>query len=103
MAHAALNTVVNTVVPSAEIRALMNTPETRGDRIVRLQREARALALEDVEALVRMMAQVAEAASDIADGGDAYPVGVRETALRLSMELPARADTLRAISGRALI
>ena len=99
MASAALNIASST----AEIRALMTTPESRSDRITRLHREARTLALEDVEALVRLMAQVAEAASDIADGGDAYPVGVREAALRLSMERPARADTLKAISGRALI
>lgn len=99
MAHAALNIVS----PTADIHALMSAAETRSHRIARLQREARALALDDVEALVRLMAQVSEAASDIADGGDAYPVGVRETALRLSMELPARADTLKAISGRALI
>lgn len=99
MASAALNIAS----PTAEIRALMSTPESRGDRIARLQREARVLAVEDVEALVRLMAQVAEAASDIADGGDAYPVGVREAALRLSMELPARADTLKAISGRSLV
>lgn len=99
MASAALNIASS----NAEIRALMSTPESRGDRIARLQREARALALDDVQALVRLMGQVAEAASDIADGGDAYPVGVREAALRLSMDLPARADTLKAISGRALI
>ena len=99
MASAALNIASST----AEIRALMSTPESRGDRIARLQREARALALDDVQALVRLMAQVSQAASDIADGGDAYPVGVREAALRLATDLPARADTLKAISGRALI
>lgn len=99
MASAALNITPST----AEIRAVMSTPESRGDRIARLQLEARALALDDVQALVRLMTQVADAARDIADGGDAYPVGVREAALRLSMEMPARADTLKAISGRALI
>ena len=99
MAIAALNIASS----NAEIRALMSTPETRGDRIARLQREARALALDDVQALVRLMGQVVEAASDIADGGDAYPVGVREAALRLATGLPARADTLKAISGRVLI
>lgn len=99
MASAALNIVS----PTAEIRALMTAAETRSDRIARLQREARALALDDVEALVVMMAQVSEAASDIADGGDAYPVGVREAALRLSLDLHARAVTLKAISGRVLI
>lgn len=99
MASAALNIASS----NAEIRALMSTPETRGDRIARLQREARALALDDVQALVRLMGQVVEAASDIADGGDAYPVGVREAAQRLAIDLQARADTLKAISGRVLI
>lgn len=97
------STALNFASPTAEIRALMTTPESRSDRIARLQREARALALEDVEALIRLMAQVADAASDIAEGGDAYPVGVREAALRLATDLPARADTLKAISGRFLI
>ena len=99
MASAALKTVSS----SAEIRALMTTPETRTDRIARLQREARALALDDVQALVRQMEEVVRAADDIAEGGDAYPVGVREAAQRLSVDLQARADTLKAISGRVLI
>ena len=99
MAHTALKIVS----PKAEIRTLMQVPESRGDRISRLQHEARALALDDVQALVRLMAQVVEAARDIAEGGDAYPVGARETARRLSMDLPIRADTLKAISGRALV
>lgn len=103
MASAALNTVSPIAHTGAQISALMTAPETRGDRISRLQREARALALDDVEALVRQMAEVIQAASDIADGGDAYPVGVREAALRLSVDLHARADTLKAISGRVLI
>ncbi|WP_374597208.1 hypothetical protein [Brevundimonas sp.] len=99
MASAALQTAP----VSAEIRALMTAPETRTDRIARLQREARALALDDVEALVRQMAEVVRAADDIAQGGDAYPVGVRDAAQRLAVDLQARADTLRAISGRVLI
>jgi hypothetical protein len=49
------------------------------------------------------MAEVVRAADDIADGGDAYPVGVREAAQRLAVDLQARADTLKAISGRVLI
>ncbi len=103
MASAALNIVSPSAQIGAQISALMTAPETRSERIVRLQREARALALDDVDALVRQMTEVVQAASDIADGGDAYPVGVREAALRLSVDLHARADTLKAISGRALI
>lgn len=99
MASAALQTAP----ASAEIRALMTTAENRTGRIARLQREARALALDDVEALVRQMAEVVRAADDIAQGGDAYPVGVRDAAQRLAVDLHARADTLKAIAGRVLI
>jgi hypothetical protein len=41
-------------------------------------------------------------AKEIADGGDAYPVGARELAGRLAADLPAKADTLKAIVGRTL-
>lgn len=99
MASAALQTAS----ANAEIRGLMTAPETRTDRIARLQREARALALDDVDTLVRQMGEVMRTADDIAEGGDAYPVGVREAAQRLAVDLQARADTLKAISGRAVI
>lgn len=86
----------------AEIYDLMRTPESTSERVKRLQLEARALAVEQVEALERVLLDAARMAREIAEGGDAYPVGARELASRLHADLPARAETLKAIVGRAL-
>lgn len=90
------------VVGDAEIYDLMCTPETTSDRVKRLQMEARALALEEVEELARTLKAAADIAGRIASGGDAYPIGAREMASRLSSDLPARADSIRAIVAKTL-
>ena len=87
---------------NAEIYDLMRTPETTTERVKRLQLEARALAVEQVEALERVLLDASRMAREIADGGDAYPVGARELAGRLSADLPAKAETLKAIVSRIL-
>jgi len=79
---------------------LMRAPESTAERVKRLQAEARALAMEEVEALDRLLMQASAAAKAIADGGDAYPVGAREIASRLSADLPTKAETLRMILSR---
>ncbi len=81
----------------AEVYNLMRTPETTAERVKRLQMEARALALEEVEALERLLKEAAEKARAVADGGDAYPVGARELASRLASDLPGKAETIRSI------
>ena len=86
----------------AEIYDLMRTPETTSERVKRLQMEARALAVEQVEALERVLLEASRMAREIADGGEAYPVGARELAGRLSADLPAKAETLKAIVSRSL-
>ena len=86
----------------AEIYDLMRTPEPTTERVKRLQLEARALAVEQVEALERVLLEASRLAKEIADGGDAYPVGARELASRLASDLPAKAETLKAIVGRSL-
>ena len=86
----------------AEIYDLMRTPETTSERVRRLQLEARALAVEQVEALERVLMEASRMAREIADGGDAYPVGARELAGRLSADLPGKAETLKAIVSRSL-
>ena len=88
------------VVGAAEIYDLMRAPETTAERVKRLQMEARALALEEVEELARTLKAAAEIAARIASGGDAYPVGARELAGRLAADLPGKGETLRAIVGR---
>lgn len=81
----------------AEVYDLMKGPETTADRVKRLQLEARALAVEQVEALEKALLDATAMAKEIAHGGDAYPVGAREIAGRLAEDLPAKAETLKAI------
>ncbi len=85
------------VAAEAEIYNLMRAPESTSERVKRLQMEARALAVEQVEALEAVLMQASAMAREIAEGGDAYPVGARELASRLSADLPAKAETLKAI------
>ena len=88
------------VSAEAEVYDLMRPAQTASERVRRLQAEARALALEQVEALDAALATAAALARDIADGGDAYPVGARDMAARLADDLPKRADSLRAVVNR---
>lgn len=90
------------VSAEAEVYDLMRAPATTADRVKRLQMEARALAVEQVEALEKLLLQASAMAREIADGGDAYPVGARELAGRLASDLPARAQTLKAVTSRSL-
>lgn len=90
------------VAAESEIYDLMRGPQTTSDRVKRLQMEARALAVEQVEALEKVLMQASAMAEEIAQGGDAYPVGARELAGRLASDLPAKAQTLKAIVGRTI-
>ena len=90
------------VSAEAEIYDLMRTPVTTADRVRRLQMEARALAVEQVEALEKLLMQASAMAREIAEGGDAYPVGARELAGRLAADLPIKAQTLKAVVSRTL-
>lgn len=87
----------------SEIYDLMKPPATTAERVKRLQAEARALALEQVESLERALIAAAELAREIAEGGDAYPVGARELAGRLVSDLPAKAETIKAIVSKSQI
>lgn len=78
----------------------LSKPETPTERIRRLQQNARALAHEQVLALTSTMDQLAVMAAEIAAGGDAYPVGVREICERMSEEMGPRAMTIRALADR---
>ena len=88
------------VAAEAEVYNLMRKPETTTERVKRLQLEAHALALEEVVELEKMLLKAAEAAKSIAEGGDAYPVGVREVASRIAGDLPVKAETIRSIAAR---
>lgn len=70
------------------------------DRIKRLQAQARNLAREHIKALEAALADVERLSAEIAEGGEAYPVGVREIARRLAGECEASSNTIKAIAGR---
>lgn len=75
--------------------------ETVSQRVRRLQSEARAMAFEHIEELARALDNVNRLAEEIAVGGDAYPVGVREMARRLVEETDGRGQTIEAILARS--
>ncbi len=76
-------------------------PETPSERIRRLQAEAQVLARQQIERLNEAMTALARQADEIAEGGEAYPVGARELARRLVDEVGQRAHTLQAILHKA--
>ena len=82
------------------IVSITQASSSPGERIRRLQWEARVLATEQVEALAADLDALAVRALEIAEGGEAYPPGTRELASRLADELPERAKTLLTIQHR---
>lgn len=94
-------TIVPEAIDGAEIYNLTRGPETTAQRLQRLQQEARQLAREEVEALERDLIALGARAQQIADGGEAYAIGLREMASRLSSDLPQKAQSLRAILERS--
>lgn len=81
-----------------------NTPSlgapSLADRVRQLQAEARSLARDHTDALHDSLLAVSHLAAEVAEGGEAYPPGVRELARRMVEENAARAATLEAILGR---
>jgi hypothetical protein len=74
--------------------------ETVAERVRRLQAEAKQLAKDHIKALVTQIADLEVIAAEIAEGGDAYPPGVRDIARRLVEDCEARVQTLEAIVAR---
>ena len=89
---------------SLAVVATNPSPDTANEplynRIRRLQAEAKAMAREHVNQLEAQLAQMAALAAEIADGGDAYPVGAREMARQLVADCETRALALEAIMRR---
>jgi hypothetical protein len=91
-------------LPEEAVSSLYNLakkPETTAQRVKRLQAEARMLALEEIEGLELALIEAGRRAQVISEGGDAYPVGVREHARQLAEELPLRAGSLKLLAARA--
>lgn len=75
--------------------------ESVAERVRKLQAEAKGLAREHILELERLLIEVERMSAEIADGGDAYPAGVREVARRLVEDCEAKVQTLEAIVSRA--
>ena len=76
--------------------------ETVAERVRRLQTEAKQLAKDHVRSLSAQMVAIEQMAAEIAEGGEAYPPGIRELASRLVEDLESRVQTLEAIVSRTL-
>lgn len=92
--------IVSPVSGVAEVYDLGRGPESTAQRVKRLQNEARLLAREEVERLDRDLRKLADQAKSIADGGEAYPAGIRELAGRIGVDTAQRAEILRALLER---
>ena len=80
--------------------ALVVKADTVAERVRRLQAEARDLAKAHVRALAEAMAQAEQMAAEIADGGEAYPPGIRDLARRFAEDCEGRIQNLEAINAR---
>jgi hypothetical protein len=85
-----------------EIVDLGRTPESAARRIRQLQQEAHDLAREQIEGFAHDLTVLAQRAAEIAEGGEAYPVGARELASRIAEDLPHKAQLLAALLGRGI-
>ena len=100
MSASHLNLVDLNAADDSEVYVLGRGPETRAERIRRMQSNARALAREQVEAMTEAMHQVSRMAEEISTGGEAYPVGVRELASRLKADLEGQAKLVETLLAR---
>jgi hypothetical protein len=82
---------------SHEIVSLSRVAEPVPERIRRLQWEAKVLAADHTTAFGSELLAFAARAREIADGGEAYPPGVRELATRIAVDLEITAKSLAAI------
>ncbi|WP_309645843.1 hypothetical protein [Phenylobacterium sp.] len=87
---ALLQIVAQSPIPSASL----------SERVNQLQAEARGLAREHIDMLEASLLAIRGLAEEIAQGGEAYPPGVRDLARRLGEESAMRAQTIEAIMGR---
>lgn len=77
-------------------------PATIPTRVQALQAQARSLASEHVQAVIAEMQALEASAASIADGGEAYPAGIRDLCRRLTSDLESTAQTITALAGRRL-
>jgi len=74
---------------------------TLAERMERLRADAHSVASEHTDVLVQALSDAAILAEQVAGGGEAYGVGVRDFARRAHADLTTKLMTLRAIRERA--
>jgi hypothetical protein len=85
---------------AASAKTVSPATASLGERVQRLQAEARGLAREHIDVLRASLLETQALADEIALGGDVYPPGAREIAGRLREDSAAKALTLEAIMAR---
>ncbi len=83
-----------------EIYVVGKGGESRAERIRRMQETARSLAREEIEDMLQALNKVAAMAEQIATGGDAYAVGIREMSGRLQADLTSQSKAIEALLRR---
>lgn len=101
MSPSHLNLVDKAASEDSEVYVLGSGPETRAERVRRMQANAKALAREQIEVMTEAMMELARMAEEVATGGDAYPVGVREISGRIKSELEMQARSIEALLKRS--
>jgi hypothetical protein len=74
--------------------------ETVAQRVRRLQSEAKQLAKDHIHTLTAAIMDAEQIAAEIAEGGEAYPAGIRDLARRFVDDAEARVQTLEALVAR---
>jgi hypothetical protein len=75
---------------------------TLAERMERLRTDASAVALEHIDAFLGVLSEASSLADQVASGGEAYHIGVREIARRTHKELAPVVLSLMAIRERSL-
>jgi hypothetical protein len=85
---------------SAKIYDLGRTSETVDERARRMHREAQLLACAEAKQLRLLLGKVIAKSEKIRDGGELFPVGIREQARQLAAVLPQIMLTLQSLTER---
>jgi hypothetical protein len=84
-----------------QLKLVHSNADSPAARLNRLMVEAHQAADEQVKALEDALLNVAYLSVEIAQGGDVYPIGVREICRRLAEEAVWKAQTLESIQRQA--
>jgi len=79
----------------------IDSTEHFAQKMLRLRQEAQVNAREHTAAFINALEQLEALAAAIAEGGEAYSVGVRETARSLAPDLEGARLNVTSIMGRA--